>query len=174
MPNHLSVLGIIHTALSVLAIFAAVFALFKDGKINPVTGPGKSYILLTVLTCLTSLPIMKTGHFTGAHGLAVIVLALIPLGVYIRSIQIFGKAAEYIQVLILSSTIFFSMIPATVETLTRLPISSPIASGPNDPVVQKGLLLFVILFVSGVTYQFVKINSSKKAASSSESEVTPG
>ncbi|MDB5088856.1 MAG: hypothetical protein JWR09_2850, partial [Mucilaginibacter sp.] len=58
MPNHLSILGIIHTAISILAIFSALYALLRDGKISPSNGRGKLYILLTVITCITSLPIM--------------------------------------------------------------------------------------------------------------------
>ena len=58
MPNHLSILGIIHTAISVIALIVALFALYKSGKLDPVTGPGKLYILLTIVAGLTSLPIM--------------------------------------------------------------------------------------------------------------------
>jgi hypothetical protein len=64
----------------------------------------------------------------------------------------------------MSLTLFLSCIPAVVETLTRLPISHPIAGGPNDPVIQKGLLTLVILFTIGVIYQFIKLWSRQKHA----------
>ena len=163
MPNHLSILGIIHTAISVFALFAAFYALFKSGKINYGTKPGNWYIILTILTCLTSLPIMKTGHFTGAHGLAIIVLVLLPIGIYTKQLRIFGKLTDYVQTLVMSFTLFLSCIPAVVETLTRLPISQPIASGPADPIIQTGLLTLVVLFIAGVIYQFIKIKSNKKS-----------
>ena len=118
MPNHLSPLGIIHTAVSILALFAAFYCLFKDGRILPQNDRGKLYIVLTIVTCLTAFPIMKTGHFTGAHGLGVLVLVLLPLGMYANYIKFFGKAAEYFQVSIMSTTLFLSFIPAIVETLT--------------------------------------------------------
>src|ERR1700748_809466 len=118
MPNHLSILGIIHTAISVFALFAGAYCVYADGKIIPLNSRGRLYILLTILTCLTAFPIMKTGHFTGAHGLGVVVLILIPLGVYATSLRFLGKTAEYIQAVIMSTTLFLSFIPAIVETLT--------------------------------------------------------
>lgn len=163
MPNHLSVLGIIHTAISIIALIVALLALYSDGKIDPANGRGKVYVLLTVITCLTALPIMRTGQFTQAHVLAVLVLVLLPFGYYARSVKFLGKSGPYVQVFIMSSTLFFSFIPAIVETLTRLPISSPIASGPNDPIIQMGLLTLVLLFVSGVSYQLFKLKKKSKS-----------
>ncbi|HVW96888.1 MAG TPA: hypothetical protein VHA56_13040 [Mucilaginibacter sp.] len=162
MPNHLSILGIIHTAISIIAIFAAIYALFRDGKLNPANNRGRLYILLTVVTCLTSLPIMKTGHFTQAHGLAVIILVVLPLAIYAPSFRFLGKTAPYVQVFLMSLTLFFSFIPAIVETLTRLPISHPVAGDPNSPVIQMSLVALIILFVAGIIYQFIKLSSRKK------------
>jgi hypothetical protein len=62
----------------------------------------------------------------------------------------------------MSLTLFFSFIPAIVETLTRLPMSRPIADGPNSPIIQTGLMSLVGLFVVGVIYQFIKIRSRQK------------
>jgi len=164
MPNHLSILGIVHTAISILAIIFAVVALLRDGKINTLNTTGKWYIILTIIACLTSLPIMKTGHPTAGHYLAIMILILIPIGVYAKSIKFLGKSADYIQTLALSTTVFFSMVPTTVETLTRLPISHPLASDPGAPLIQMTLLTFLILYIIGVAYQFIKIHSRKKNA----------
>jgi hypothetical protein len=172
MPNHLSVLGIIHTAFSIIALFVALYALTRDGKIVPMSGPGKLYILLTIITCLTSFPIMKTGHFTGAHGLGVTVLVLLPLGVYARSFKLLGKFADYLQVLIMSTTLFLSFIPAVVETLTRLPISQPLAADPNAPIVKMGLMTLIALYSVGVIYQLIKLRSQKKTAPPPNTTVT--
>jgi phosphatidylglycerophosphate synthase len=163
MPNHLTILGIIHTAFSIIALLAAFYALYRFGKLDPKTGPGRWYIILTIITCLTSLPIMKTGHPTAGHYVAVIILILIPLGVYVRSLRIFGKLADYVQVIFLSTTLFLSCIPAIVETLTRVPISQPIASGPNDPIIQNGLSALALLYLVGVIYQLFKLRKQRKA-----------
>jgi hypothetical protein len=172
MPNHLSPLGIFHTAVSVLAVLIALYALIRYGKIDPASAVGKLYITLTAIACLTAFPIMKTGHLSAGHGLAVIVLVLLPIGVYAKSIKFFGKGADYIQTIVMSSTLFFSMIPATIETLTRLPISHPLATDPNDPVAKMGLLVLVALYIIGVLYQVIKIRSGRKATGTPDSTVT--
>jgi hypothetical protein len=159
-PNHLSVLGIIHTVISVLALLIALFALLRDGKINPVNGRGKWYILITVITCITGFPIMRFGHLTPGHYLAIIILVLLPIGIYAS--RIFGKAGDYVQVIIMSTTVFFSFIPTIVESLTRLPVTHPLAVGPNDPLIQKAQLLLIVLFLTGVTYQVIKLNAERK------------
>lgn len=174
MPNHLSILGIIHTAISVFALLAGFYALLRSGKIDPATAPGKWYIFLTILTCVTALPIMKTGHLAPAHFVAIIILVLIPLAVYVKSLRIFGKLAEYVQIIFLSTTLFLSMIPAFVETLTRLPISSPIADGPNAPVLQKCLGGLLIVYVVGVIYQLVKLRSKKKSIQTPDGKINLG
>jgi hypothetical protein len=106
---------------------------------------------------------MKTGHFTPAHGLAIIILVLIPIGLYAKSIKFLGKSADYVQTIALSTTVLLSMVPTTVESLTRLPISHPIADGPNAPVIQMGLLIFFVLYIIGVVYQVIKIRAAKKS-----------
>jgi hypothetical protein len=160
-PNHLSILGIIHTAISVFALIAAFYALYRSGRIDPATSPGKAYIWLTVITCITGFPIMKTGHFTPGHYVAIIILILLPLGIYVKSLRIFGKLADYVQVIFLSTTIFLSCIPAIVETLTRLPISQPIADGPNAPIIQNGLAVLALLYFAGMIYQIVKLRARR-------------
>jgi phosphatidylglycerophosphate synthase len=165
MPNHLLILGIIHTAISILAIFAALYALLRDGKISPSNGRGKLYILLTVIACITGLPIMRTGHPTAGHSLAVIILIVLPIAYFATSFKFLGKSAAYLQVFLMSLTLFFSFIPAVVETLTRLPISHPIADGPNSPIIQMGLLTLVVLFTVGVLYQLIKLYQRQKHTS---------
>ena len=86
MPNHLSVLGIIHTIISVLAIIVAVMALFRHGKINPGEGAGRLYVILTIITCLTGFPIMKTGHPSAGHVLGIIILVILPIAVDRKSV----------------------------------------------------------------------------------------
>ena len=92
MPNHLSTLGIIHTAISIIAILVAFYAVYREGKIDPLSGFGKLYIWLTVLTCVTGFPIMKTGHLSGGHFIAILIVILLPLGIYAG--RIFGKQPQ--------------------------------------------------------------------------------
>ena len=117
---------------------------------------------------------MKTGHPTAGHYVGVLILVLLPIGIYAKQLRIFGKLADYVQVVVLSTTIFFSCIPAIVETLTRVPISHPIADGPNAPIIQAGLNVLVVLFLAGVVYQILKLRAKRKSNQTPESSVTPG
>jgi hypothetical protein len=162
MPNHLSILGIIHTAISIIAVITALVALIQSGRIEPKSGIGKLYITLTLIACLTGLPIMKSGHPSPGHILAILILILLPIAIYAHSIRLFGKKADYVQTIAMSATLFFSMIPAVNETLTRLPISHPLADSPNTPLVKMGLLILFILFAAGIIYQIVKLKTLRK------------
>ncbi len=161
-PNHLSILGIIHTIISVIAILFGLAALLKNGRIDPSSSLGRAYVWLTIITCITGFPIMKTGHLTPGHYLAIIIIILLPIGIYAD--RIFGRAASYAQAVIMSTTLFLSFVPTIVETLTRLPISHPLASGPADPIIQKAFSALILVYVIGVLYQLMKLRTAKKAA----------
>ncbi|HEY4197982.1 MAG TPA: hypothetical protein VGM63_20715 [Mucilaginibacter sp.] len=150
-------LGIVHTAISIIAVGAALAALFFDGRIRPEKNIGKLYIFLTVITCLTSLPIMKTGHLTAGHYVAVIVLVLLPAAIYIRSFKVLRNNALYLQTIFMSTTLFLSLVPAIVETLSRIPLSKPLASGPDDAIIKMALLCLFIFFIAGSVYQIIRL-----------------
>ncbi|MBS1520511.1 MAG: hypothetical protein JST50_05915 [Bacteroidetes bacterium] len=161
-PNHLSILGIIHTAISILALLVAFWALFRSGRIDPLTGPGKRYIWLTIITCVTGLPIMRFGHPTGGHYLAIIILILLPIGIFARRMRFLGKLGEYVQVFVMSTTLFLSCIPLIIESLTRLPISHPIAYGPDDPLLKNALTGLLVIYAIGVIYQLIRVRTKHK------------
>jgi hypothetical protein len=155
-----------------LAILAGVIALISYGKITMTNQPGRLYTWLTALTCITGFPIMKLGHPTAGHYLGIIILGLIIISLYAKRIAGLKKSADYIQVIAISTSLFLSMIPATVETLTRIPISKPIATGPDDPLIPKFLLGFVIIYVVGVTYQLLKLRKNKKGTEAPTATLT--
>jgi uncharacterized membrane protein len=163
MPNHLSTLGIIHTVISILALIFGVLALVRDGKIDPGKGAGKWYVGLTILTCLTSFGIKKTGHFTPAHGLGVLVLLLLILGICARSIWKKGSRGASAEIICMTLTLFLSFIPAITETLTRLPISQPIAGSPDASIVKMSNLGLAIVFLLIIIYQLRKARMLKQA-----------
>jgi hypothetical protein len=163
-PNNLSVLGIIHTAISVLALIAGLVSMFSYGKIDMTKQSGRLFILLTIFTCVTGFPIMRFGHPTPGHYLGVILLIILPIGIYAKQLRIFGKLADYVQLILLSTTFFFSFIPAINETLTRLPLSSPIASGPDDPIIKTATMILMVIFIVTVLFQVIKLKKLKKSA----------
>lgn len=57
----LTPLGIVHTALSLVALIAGLLVLIRHREISPQHRFGKLYIVSTVLVCLTGFPIMEHG-----------------------------------------------------------------------------------------------------------------
>lgn len=165
MPNHLSTFGVIHTAISLVGVAIGFIVLFQDGKIAPKTKNGRLYGIFTVLACLTSFLVMKTGHLSSAHNLSFLILILLPIVYYAPSLRIFGSKADYVQTVGMTATLFFSLVPAVVETLTRLPVEQPLAEGPDSPVVKMGLLIMLVLFIIIMIYQAIKLKGQRKGLS---------
>ncbi len=164
MSHPLSTLGIIHTIISIAPLILAAVSLTRYGLINPATVPGKWYVWLTVITCITGFPIMATGHIGPPHYLTILVILLLPVGVYALRVKWFGTKGRYVQAVVMSFTLFLSLIPAVTETLTRVPLSQPLASGPKDAVITNIISLLFLIFLAGAIYQVIKINARKRQA----------
>src|SRR6185295_2114821 len=69
-PMHgLTSLGVIHTIISLIAVGAAIIALARDHQLVADNRVGRVYMVATVLTCLTGLPIFQHGGFGPPHAL---------------------------------------------------------------------------------------------------------
>ncbi|WP_374079349.1 hypothetical protein [Bdellovibrio bacteriovorus] len=155
MGLNLSTLGSIHTLISLIAIASGLVDLFRSGKINPTSQMGKLYFLTTIITCFTSFGLSKLGGFNPGHAVAILVLVCLVVGWFTGKKQIkFGKE---IQTLALSFSFFLSLVPATIEVLTRLPIGAPWATGPQDPLVGGIISFWFVLFLGGSFLQLRKI-----------------
>ncbi len=161
MAIQLTTLGYVHTAISVLALIPGFVSLFSHGIITPQTKSGKLYILLTVLACLTAFPIMKSGHPSPGHFLGILILIILPLAYYARSIKLFGQKGLYVQVILMTTTLYFSLVPAFSETLTRVPLGHPYAASPDDPAMKPVLLSLTIVFLAVVTFQIFKLRGQR-------------
>src|SRR5258708_19656244 len=75
----LTQLGVIHTAISLIAVAAGLIALLRDREISPRNTLGKVYVITTVLVCLTGFGIFQHGGFGKPHVLGII--TLISLGI---------------------------------------------------------------------------------------------
>jgi uncharacterized membrane protein len=153
----LTTIGIIHTAISLIAVAAGVIAFVRDKEISPRNTVGKTYIWSTVLTCLTGFFIFQHGGFGKPHVLGIITLLVLALAWAAGSTRIFGRASRYIETVSYSLTFFFHMIPGFTESFTRLPVGAPIFSGPDDPTLQKVIGVVFLLFLAGATAQILRL-----------------
>ena len=160
----LTTMGVIHTAISLVAVAAAVTALFRDKEINPRNGLGKTYVVTTVLTCLTGFFIFQHGGFGKPHALGIITLLVLALAWVAGNRKTFGRAGPYIETVSYSLTLFFHMIPAFTETSTRFPIGAPWASGPEDPGLQKAVGTAFLVFLVIATAQVLRMRKAHRLA----------
>jgi hypothetical protein len=149
----LTSLGAVHTLISLVAVVAGFASLLRDGRISPSSGLGRTYLVATVLTCLTALGIFQHGGFGKPHALAIITLVMLALAATAGRTSLFGRAGRYVETIAYSATLFFHMVPAVTETATRLPPGAPWATGPDDPLVQGLSGAFFVVFLIGAIWQ---------------------
>ncbi|MTW09354.1 hypothetical protein GM658_01970 [Pseudoduganella eburnea] len=154
----LTPLGIIHTAISLVAVGAGVVGLVRDKRIDLVNGAGKTYLIMTVLTCLTGFGIFQHGGFGKPHVLGVITLLFL-------AAAWFARKRVAVQTVLLSATFFFHMIPAVTETLTRLPAGAPLLANAEAPELKTMTGVMFILLVIGATLQVRRLNQGDNSAS---------
>lgn len=153
----LSLLGIFHTVIGVVAIVAAVIAFIKDGKIDLNKLPGKIYFYFTLVTSLTALGLSSVKGVNPGHILALLVVILVSVAYLLHVRKRGNNFARYIETFFLSFSFFLSMIPTVNETFNRIPVGHPLAHGPQDPLIAKTLLLLLIMFIVGSILQFRRI-----------------
>jgi uncharacterized membrane protein len=150
----LTSLGVIHTIISLIAVGAAIIALARDHQLVASNRVGRVYMVATVLTCLTGLPIFQHGGFGPPHALAIITLVVLAIVWAAAKTGVFGSWSRYVEVLGLSLTVFFHWVPAVTETSSRLPFDAPLTTGPNDPRVQAAVAFGFVLFLVGAFLQW--------------------
>ncbi len=152
----LSNLGIFHTVIGIIAIISAIISLIKSGKINLDTLAGKVYFYFTLISSLTALGLSSVKGVNPGHILALLIVMLISVA-YILYVKKKGNNSyRLMENFLLSFSFFLSLIPTVNETLSRVPVGNPIASGPKDPIIGTTILFILVLFIIGSILQFRK------------------
>ena len=149
----LTTMGTVHTAISLVALAAAIGAFVRHGAISMRTSAGRTYVITTVLTCVTGFFIFERGGFGKPHALGIVTLVVLAVAWLAGAKASFGRASRYIETVGYSLTVFFHMIPAFTETSTRVPAHAPLATGPDDPNLQLAVALAFAAFLVGATVQ---------------------
>lgn len=159
----LTPLGIVHTAISIVALVAGAVSLIRNKEISTGTKVGRLYVITTILTCLTGFGIFQHGGFGKPHALGIITLAVLGVA-YLAGKRRLGGLSPYIATVCYSLTYFFHLVPGITETTTRLPVSQPLASGPDDPHIQAAIGICFVLFLLGATLQVFRLRGHLKVA----------
>jgi uncharacterized membrane protein len=158
----LTALGAVHTAISLVAIVAGVWALARDGEILLSNRLGKYYLLATVLTAATGLMIYRHGGFRIGHAFAILTLLVVAIGTLASASRLFGRASPYLQAAFYSSTMLIHMITGSAETLTRLPPGAPLVTAANAFIFKDIIGALLLLYLAGIVIQFRLIHKRNK------------
>ena len=149
----LTTLGVIHTAISLVALVSGVWALARDKQIVLANRLGKLYLATTAPTAATGLGIFEHGGFRIGHQFAILTLAVIAIGTLAATSSWVGRASRYIQAICFSSTMLLHMITGIAETLTRLPPDAPLVTAANASIFKDIISALVLLFLVGLAFQ---------------------
>jgi uncharacterized membrane protein len=159
----LTPLGIIHTAISLVALASGLIALIRYQEIPAKNFIGKLYIWTTIVTCLSGFPIMQHGGFGAPHALGVITLVVLVIATVAGKTMVFGRASRYVETISYSATFLFHWIPTITETTTRLPLGAPLVADRNGPELQAATGVLFLLFVMGATLQVLRLRKNGTA-----------
>ncbi len=157
----LTQLGIFHTLVSLVAVFTGLISLIAYRKISLDNVIGKTYVISTVIVCLTGFGIFQHGGFGKPHVLGIITLIVLVIAYLAgKKMMVFGKRSPAIETVCYSLTFFFHIVPGITETVTRLPLDAPLASSPEDPRIQMAIGVCFVLFIIGAVLQVRKLNAA--------------
>ena len=149
----LTTLGALHTAISLVAIVAGIWAFARDKEIVPANRLGQLYLATTTITAATGLMLFEHGGFRIGHTFAVLTLAVVAIGTVAAASPLFGRASRYVQAVFYSSTMLIHLITGSAETLTRLPPGAPLVTAANASVFTQIIGALVLLFLVGLAFQ---------------------
>jgi len=162
MTGGIAYMGWFHTIVGTPAIVAGLYLMLRDRFIYIDKDLAKFYLIATVITSASSLFIFRaTGAFNMAHFTSVIIILAALFAYILHKKSIFGSLNIYLKQLALTGTVFFSMLPTTVEVLKRVPPSNPLASSIEDPIVQNFYMSYVVIFGIFAAYQIFKISKGE-------------
>ena len=162
MTGGITYMGWFHTIVGTPAIVAGLYLMLRDRFIYIDKDLAKFYLIATVITSASSLFIFRaTGAFNMAHFTSVIIILAALFAYILHKKSIFGSLNVYLKQLALTGTVFFSMLPTTVEVLKRVPPSNPLASSIEDPIVQNFYMSYVVIFGIFAAYQIFKISKGE-------------
>lgn len=164
MPNPISALGASHTILSLATFAAGLYSFARYQKMDSTNLSTRIYLSGMVVSVLTSFGLSSTGGFNVGHSLGIVALVAILGGVFVPRIGILGHARRYLSQFAFTFSFFLLLVPGINETLTRLPVSHPLASGPESPVVRGALAAWLGIFLLGSLLQFLLLRSYRGRA----------
>jgi uncharacterized membrane protein len=155
----LTPLGTFHTAVSLIAVAAGLVALLRDKRISAANALGKTYVVTTIITCVTGFAIFQHGGFGKPHVLGIITLVVLAVALVAGCSSVFGRASRRVEAVSYSATFLFHLIPGITETTTRLPPAAPLVANADAPALQVAAGILFVAFLIGAVLQVRRLRS---------------
>jgi hypothetical protein len=151
--------GWVHTLGSLPAIPAALYMIGRHGRIVPRSKVGALYFA-TMLIGASTVFLVARQPASVVIGAATLVLLLAGYGV--AHVARLGRAAIYLETILLSLTVFLLLVPAVSETLRRVPDGHPFVTDLKSPLLLGAQAALLGLLVLGVTAQVIWLRSQRR------------
>lgn len=158
--------GMLHTAISLVAVVAGIAALLRYKEIGTGTRSGRVYFWGTAASAVTGLFIYHHGGFGIPHVLSITTLVVLAVAYAAEHRRSFGRLSRYVAVVGYSMTLFFHTIPGFTETGTRLPVGDPLFAGPEDPTLRAVVGVCFLVFLIGAWLQVSRIRAGRPLTAS--------
>ena len=165
MPQPITVLGACHTLISFVPFGAGLYSFIRYRHIDSTRPSGHLYLIGLTVAVFTSFGLSSTGGFNIGHALGILaLLAVITVLFVIPRLSFLGQTRPYLSLLGLNFSFFLLLVPGINETLTRLPVSHPLADGPMSPWVRGVLAGWLALFALGSAIQLWWFHAKRNRA----------
>ncbi|PPA73612.1 hypothetical protein C4E15_25130 [Achromobacter spanius] len=162
MPHPISALGAAHTLISLVPAVVGLYSFARYRGIEPATRTGKLYLGGLLLAVLTSFGLSSSGGFNAGHALGILALLAVSGALLAPRLSWLARSRPYLSQLGFSFSFFLMWVPGIAETLTRLPVSHPLADGPQSPLVRGALGVWLAIFVVGSTAQLLWMAAQRR------------
>lgn len=160
----LTTLGLIHTAISLVAVACGFWAMARDKQVVAHNTLGRTYLVSTALTAITGLFIFQHGGFGPPHVLSILTLLALAVGCVAAYGDSFGRWSRYVQAVSFSTTLFFHMIPGFTETLTRVPLGAPLFPNADAPGLKPIYGVVFVVWIVALVLQWRWLRRQSGAA----------
>jgi uncharacterized membrane protein len=158
----LSLIGILHTVIGIIALISGFTLLWQRKRISYVSALGKVYLITTFITAASSLTIFKHGSFNPAHALGILTILAVFTGLILEKTALFKAWNKYFVNICYSCTLLFHLIPTATEILTRFPMEAPLVNSLKDPLLHNTFLIIFIIFMVFLILQMKWLRGQNK------------
>jgi len=150
----ISPLGWVHTLGSLPAIPLAAYMFARHGRIVPRSTPGAIYFVSMLIGAVTAFVV---AHQPVSYGIGAVTILLLLAGYGIGRVSSLGRAAQYLETIFLSLTVFLLMVPTVTETLRRVPDGHPLVTDLNAPLLLGAQASLLVILILGLTAQIIHL-----------------